>query len=152
MNTRYIEDCVTEDLSEKMVFIGGPRQVGKTTCALSMLPGNQDETSPAYLNWDLLEDRERIMAAQLPPNEKLVILDEIHKYVNWRNLVKGLYDKNKSSVSFLVTGSARLDYFRERTDIPRFYQVHLGEKSFGNADSATLVLPFSRFCQELRLP
>ena len=43
-------------------------------------------------------------------------------------------------------------YFRERTDIPRFYQVHLGEKSFGNADSTTLVLPFSRFCHELALP
>jgi uncharacterized protein len=116
MNIRYIEDCVTQDLSEKMVFIGGPRQVGKTTCALSMLPGNQDETSPAYLNWDLLEDRERIIAAQLPPNEKLVILDEIHKYVNWRNLIKGLYDKNKSSVSFLVTGSAKLDYYRKGGD------------------------------------
>jgi predicted AAA+ superfamily ATPase len=39
MNARYIEDCVTADLSQKMVFIGGPRQVGKTTCALSILPG-----------------------------------------------------------------------------------------------------------------
>jgi len=43
-------------------------------------------------------------------------------------------------------------YFRERTDIARFYQVHLGERSFGNADSDTLVLPFSAFCGELALP
>ena len=75
MNARYIKDCVTADLCEKMVFIGGPRQVGKTTCAVSLLSGNQDETSPAYLNWDLLEDRERIIAAQLPPNETLIIFD-----------------------------------------------------------------------------
>lgn len=104
------------DIAEKMVFIGGPRQVGKTTFALSMLPGDQDESSPAYLNWDSIEDRESILAARLPPGETLVILDEIHKYSKWRNLVKGFYDKNKSSVSFLVTGSARLDYYRKGGD------------------------------------
>lgn len=116
MKPRYLRRSVFSDLSEKMVFVGGPRQVGKTTFALSMLPGNQDETAPAYLNWDVLEDRESIIAARLPPNETLVIFDEIHKYAGWRNLVKGLYDKNKSSVSFLVTGSARLDYYRKGGD------------------------------------
>jgi len=43
-------------------------------------------------------------------------------------------------------------YFRERTDIPRFYQVHLGVKDFGNAESGTRVLPFATFCRELALP
>jgi predicted AAA+ superfamily ATPase len=43
-------------------------------------------------------------------------------------------------------------YFRERTDIPRFYQVHLGENSFGNADTGTLVLPFAEFCRQLDMP
>jgi len=116
MTPRYLKDGVISDIAEKMVFVGGPRQVGKTTFALSVLQGDQDETSPAYLNWDVLEDRESIIAAKLPPNEKLVIFDEIHKYANWRNLVKGLYDKNKSSVSFLVTGSAKLDYYRRGGD------------------------------------
>jgi predicted AAA+ superfamily ATPase len=32
---RYLEAPVREDLPEKMVFVGGPRQVGKTTLALS---------------------------------------------------------------------------------------------------------------------
>jgi predicted AAA+ superfamily ATPase len=43
-------------------------------------------------------------------------------------------------------------YFRERTDIPRFYQVHLGHRDFGNPESGTRVLPFSTFCRELALP
>ena len=43
-------------------------------------------------------------------------------------------------------------YFRERTDIPRFYQVHLGTKDFGNATAGTRVLPFATFCSELELP
>jgi hypothetical protein len=43
-------------------------------------------------------------------------------------------------------------YFRERTTIPRFYQVHLGDRSYGNAASDTLVLPFHAFCAEAGLP
>ena len=116
MKSRYLERPVREDLTEKMVFIGGPRQVGKTTFALGLLPGRQDETSPAYLNWDSLEDRQHLLGGRLPPSEKLVIFDEVHKYARWRNLLKGLYDKNKSSVSFVVTGSARLDYYRKGGD------------------------------------
>ncbi len=34
---RYIEEIVREDLSDKMVFVGGPRQSGKTTFATSLL-------------------------------------------------------------------------------------------------------------------
>lgn len=110
---KYIKD----DLKEKMVFVGGPRQVGKTTLALQCLSGKKvTESHPAYLNWDVLEDRNRILKAQLPSKQSLVIFDEIHKYAEWRNLIKGYYDKNKSKISFLVTGSARLDYYRKGGD------------------------------------
>jgi len=43
-------------------------------------------------------------------------------------------------------------YFRERTPISRFYQVHLSDKDFGNADTDVRVLPFHTFCRELKLP
>jgi uncharacterized protein len=56
MTKRYLFNSVQEDLKEKMVFIGGPRQVGKTTLALSFLPSGS-EREPAYLNWDNLEHR-----------------------------------------------------------------------------------------------
>ena len=113
---RYLKDKVVADLDEKMVFLGGPRQVGKTTLALSILPGAAKETHPAYLSWDDPVARELLLQGGLPGGEELVILDEIHKYVGWRNLVKGLYDTNKSSRRFLVTGSARLDYYRRGGD------------------------------------
>jgi len=35
-----------------MAFIGGPRQVGKTTLALALLGPTATERHPAYLNWD----------------------------------------------------------------------------------------------------
>lgn len=112
---RYLIESVVEDLKEKMVFIGGPRQVGKTTLALSLLK-NGDETHPAYLSWDDREARSHLLKGALPGDQPLIILDEIHKFKQWRNLVKGFYDKNKSTRQFLVTGSARLDFYRRGGD------------------------------------
>ena len=112
---RYLTPYVKNDLSEKMVFIGGPRQVGKTTLSLQFLPSG-NEKHPAYLNWDSPLIRKDLLAGQLPPDQKLIILDEIHKYKDWKSLIKGFYDLNKSDTQFLVTGSARLDYFRKGGD------------------------------------
>ncbi len=102
---RYLESQVRSDLQEKMVFLGCARQAGKTTLALQL------SKTYAYLNWDNLEDRARILSYQLP-KEKFLIFDEIHKYRLWRTYLKGLYDKNKNTKQFLITGSARLDYYR----------------------------------------
>lgn len=128
MKSRYIKASVETDLADRMIFVGGPRQVGKTTFALSLLGTNQDESSPAYLNWDALADREKIIAGRLPAGQKRIILDEIHKYAQWRNLIKGLFDKNKSTMSFVITGSARLDYYRKGGDSLQgryhYYRLH----------------------------
>ena len=48
---RYLENAIGNALKRKMVFVGGPRQVGKTTLALGFLGKDADETHPAYLNW-----------------------------------------------------------------------------------------------------
>lgn len=112
---RYLRSAVSADLEEKMVFLGGPRQVGKTTLALSLLDGGS-EKHPAYLNWDDVVSRKALLEGALPSDESLIILDEIHKYKGWRNLVKGFYDLNKSSKRFLITGSARLDHYRRGGD------------------------------------
>jgi predicted AAA+ superfamily ATPase len=126
---RYLQLPVQKDLIRKMVFIGGPRQVGKTTFALSLLNTSpKNETHPAYLNWDLSEHREMLLRGEVPANEPLVLLDEIHKFARWRNLVKGLYDTRKSKQSILVIGSARLDYYRKGGDSLQgryhYYRLH----------------------------
>lgn len=103
---RYLLPQIRQDLARKMVLVAGPRQVGKTTLSLS-LPG-----APAgYLNWDIAAHRERILKRQLPTS-RLWVFDEIHKYRGWRNLLKGLYDGRGSGQKILVTGSARLDFYR----------------------------------------
>jgi len=112
---RYLKTAVAADLREKMVFLGGPRQVGKTTLALSLLDGGSEE-HPAYINWDDVMSRKAVLQGALPADEGLIILDEIHKYKGWRNLVKGFYDVNKSRKRFLITGSAKLDHYRRGGD------------------------------------
>jgi predicted AAA+ superfamily ATPase len=104
--TRYLLPQVRRDLARKMVFVAGPRQVGKTTLARSL-----DRSSVGYLSWDISEQRERVLLGELPPG-KLWIFDEIHKYRRWRNYLKGLYDGRPRGQRILVTGSARLDLYR----------------------------------------
>src|SRR3989304_439657 len=106
MRHRYLLSQVRQDLIRKMVFVVGPRQVGKTTLALS-LPG----ASAGYLSWDVGEHRERILKGDLP-NSRLWVFDEIHKSRSWRNWLKGLYDGRRPGQRILVTGSARLDFYR----------------------------------------
>jgi predicted AAA+ superfamily ATPase len=89
-----------------MVFVCGARQVGKTTLAKQIL---REENG--YLNWDVSEDRERILKRELPA-ATLWVFDEIHKYRTWRNYLKGLCDAPGGRQKILVTGSARLDYYR----------------------------------------
>ena len=150
MRPRYVKNNIEADLADRMVFIGGPRQVGKTTLALSLLDPDQDESSPAYLNWDVLADRENILAERLPSGQPRVIFDEIHKYTRWRNLMKGLYDKNKSAISFIVTGSARLDYYRKGGDSLQgryhYYRLHpFTVTECGKAADPALVEQLLRF-------
>jgi len=112
---RYFVHQVREDLQDRMVFIFGPRQVGKTTFALGLLDP-PSRRHPAYLNWDDIHARPRIMAGELPPGEPLLVLDEVHKFARWRNLIKGLWDTRTPGRSFLVTGSARLDHYSRGGD------------------------------------
>lgn len=52
---RRIVPFILEDLrSKKMVFIGGPRQVGKTTLSIDIM---KHFKKPIYLNFDHPEDR-----------------------------------------------------------------------------------------------
>jgi hypothetical protein len=126
MIKRYLENFILEDLKEKMVFIAGPRQVGKTTLALEI--GKKfflDKYS--YFNWDSREDRKVILSGTFRADKDLLIFDEIHKYKNWKNYLKGVYGKYKDRFKILITGSARLDIYRRGGDslLGRYYYYRL---------------------------
>ncbi|MDP2933405.1 MAG: AAA family ATPase, partial [bacterium] len=126
MQKRYLSEAITADLKEKMVFLGGPRQVGKTTFGRKTIAAHYRQ--PAYFNWDYRPDRQDILNFTWPAEADLLFFDEIHKYKKWKNLVKGLYDKHRDDFDILVTGSARLDLYRRGGDSLQgryhYYRLH----------------------------
>lgn len=115
---RYLQDFIVHDALErrKIAFISGPRQVGKTSMAEAIL--KEARISRGYFTWD--DDEFRKLWLKQPKrileDAKLIVLDEIHKDRFWKNKLKGLYDLHKNEVKFIVTGSARLDYYRKSGD------------------------------------
>jgi predicted AAA+ superfamily ATPase len=111
--TRDIEDRVRHDLDTKMVLLSGPRQVGKSWLSKKIMTSFQ---APLYLNWDQEQDRRIIDAQNWPSATDLIVLDEIHKRADWKNYLKGLWDTRPVHRRILVTGSARLETFRQSGD------------------------------------
>lgn len=131
-----IREIIEKD--NKMAFMSGPRQVGKTTLAKHYkgLFGQG-----LYLNWDNVAHQKKILTDPLffekenrdPGKPFLLIFDEIHKYGRWKNYLKGTYDDYKEEYRFLVTGSGRLEFFKKRGDslLGRYFSVPLLPLSMG---------------------
>lgn len=108
--------------NRQMLFLVGPRQVGKTTLSLKIASGFQKHH---YLTWDSQKDRSLIVQGadavaealgvdqlEMGKDLPLVIFDELHKYKSWKSFLKGFYDKYSTKAKILVTGSARLDIYK----------------------------------------
>jgi uncharacterized protein len=135
---RIYETIVQEHFAEfnKMIFLAGPRQVGKTTIAKMAKSFSQKFF---YLSWDNDEDRQLILSGQRNLAEHLnlhkaskailtIVFDEIHKYGKWKNFLKGFFDTYGDRSKIIVTGSSRLDVYRAGGDslMGRYfpYRVH----------------------------
>ena len=134
-----IYDYIIEDHLKnysQMIFLIGARQVGKTTISKNC---KNYANNYVYLNWDYDDDQLQILRGaedivkrynllSVAEEKNTLALDEIHKYREWRNYVKGFYDKHKDFVNFIITGSAKLDAFRTGGDsmMGRYfpYQIH----------------------------
>jgi len=110
---RYLKPHLMEDLKQKMVFVSGPRQCGKTTLVKAIA---KEFSGSTYLNYDSEKDKKTILKQEWDSGSSLVVFDEIHKYARWKNLIKGIYDTSHPQHKFIVTGSARLDIYRRGQD------------------------------------
>ena len=116
---RRIYDELAAD--KEMVFLAGPRQVGKTTFAKMVA---DSFTNRLYCNWDIPTQRVRLLEDpdfftgmdRRDESKPLVVFDELHKYPDWKNYLKGVYDRFHEGYQFLVTGSGRLAIYRKGGD------------------------------------
>lgn len=107
---RYLDNHLRGDLARKLVILTGPRQVGKTSLAQSLA----GELTPAqYLNWDVADDRAVLRRQSWDRTARLLVMDEIHKMPGWKAWLKGVVDGRPAEQALLVTGSARMDTFRQ---------------------------------------
>ena len=118
----------------KMIFLFGPRQVGKTTFVKNILKELEEEY--LYFDWDdpfvrreYLKNPHFLKPYLAKSGKKcpFIVFDEIHKHKNWKNILKGLYDIHRNEAQFIITGSARLDYFRQSGDslVGRYFSYRM---------------------------
>ena len=150
MIKRHLEDiCFQEEFGRQMRFISGPRQIGKTTLSKNFL--HQQKLDKLYFNWDLRSVRNQylqdpyffetdIYDAQREDMPVWVGLDEIHKMPKWKNILKDYFDKFEDTARFIVTGSARLEWFRKSGDAltGRYFLFHLFPLSLSEAAGNTM--------------
>ena len=105
------------------VALLGPRQVGKTTLALSLTGEPETDESPLYLDLELPSDRTKLADPELyllDHEGRLVILDEIHRLPGIFQTLRGLIDrrrrKGKRSGQFLLLGSASIDLLQQSAE------------------------------------
>lgn len=120
---RYLAPELERLLTEegKLAFLSGPRQVGKTTLARSILARVGQEGN--YFNWDVDAHRKALLRTPgafwthpPPPAKARLVLDEIHKFPRWKRFLKGLYDAAPGALQVLVTGSGRFDVYQRGGD------------------------------------
>lgn len=138
------------EMFRQMAFLSGPRQVGKSTVTRQVL---SQFSNSNYFNWDEFSHRRQILDEfsvftqqlrldELGDSQLLCAFDELHKYGEWRNFLKGLFD-SYPDLRILVTGSAQLPVFSRGGDSLRgryfSYTLHplsVGELvSVGDADA-----------------
>jgi hypothetical protein len=129
----YIFD--PEITAGKMIFLAGPRQVGKTTFAKNWLASGKAQDT--YFDWDDPAVRKEygrnplffrnILTAKASGKPMPIVFDEIHKHKNWKNILKGIYDPNRENIQLLVTGSARLGHYRKSGDalVGRYFSYQM---------------------------
>ena len=142
--------------NSQMLFLVGARQVGKTTITQLIVDEYKESL---YLNWDVIKDRQLILKGQdfveniLPSNilrdrKPLIVFDEIHKYKDWKNYLKGFFDLYKNKFDIIVTGSARLDVYKAGGDsmMGRYFQYRIHPLSVGELAN------INRVSQEITSP
>lgn len=143
MITRSIQNKVFLWIErEEILFLNGPRQVGKTTLMKAIRDSLKSEGKETlYLNLEnpndlaLTEDYELFLRAVLKPKfvRNYIFLDEIQLHSRPSNFLKFLFDEYRFRLKLIVSGSANLHIKAKLQDslVGRKKTFHLAPFNFG---------------------
>jgi len=128
---REVQGELVEALGRQAaVALIGPRQVGKTTLALAVAEGRPS----VYLDLENATDRAKLTEPELflsMHEDKLVILDEIHRVPELFSALRGIIDRGRRegrrTGRFLMLGSAAIELLRQSETLAgRIAYVEMG--------------------------
>jgi len=118
--TRYLYGQINWE--NKLLGIVGPRGVGKTTLVLQYIKNNLDIRHTLYVSAeDFYFSKHRLsdVASDFVKwGGKYLFIDEIHKYPDWSNELKLIYDYH-NQLKVVFTGSSVLDLKKGSSDLSR---------------------------------
>ncbi|SDN27630.1 hypothetical protein SAMN04488516_101256 [Desulfonauticus submarinus] len=120
-NKRYLYEKI--DLNNKLIAILGARGTGKTTLMLQLIKEKYKLSETIYLTLDhifFLENRliNVIEDFYTKYGIKNFFLDEVHKYKNWQQEIKNIYDFY-NDVQIIVSGSSSINIKQAKYDLSR---------------------------------
>jgi len=118
---RYLYDKI--DLDNKLIAILGARGTGKTTLMLQLIKEKFEISETIYLSLDhifFLENRlvNVIEDFYTRYGIKNFFLDEVHKYKNWQQEIKNIYDFY-NDIKIVVSGSSSINIKQAKYDLSR---------------------------------
>jgi predicted AAA+ superfamily ATPase len=118
--TRYLYKRIPWD--SRMIGIIGARGVGKTTMILQHIKQKLNNKNALYVSADdmyFAENRLVDLANVFYKNAgEYLFIDEIHKYANWSQELKNIYD-SYPTLKTVFTGSSVLDILKGSADLSR---------------------------------
>ncbi len=157
---RYMYDRIPWD--NRMTAIVGPRGVGKTTMLLQYAKLNLNPSETLYVSAESVIFATNTLYdlatrfTQL--GGKHLLIDEIHKYENWAQELKMVYD-NLPDLHIIFTGSSILDIYKGAADLSRrvllFNMQGLSFREYLNMEHGTNIPVYTLqqiLNHEVRLP
>lgn len=134
ISTKFIRVKYLEILqsSEKLIGIIGPRGVGKTTLLFQYIKLSKQKA--LYMSGDDIEFSNSKLYALADEfyalGGRLIVVDEVHKYKNWAQEIKNIYD-TFPDLKIRISGSSMLNILYEKYDLSRRLLLHhMGTLSF----------------------
>ena len=144
---RFLFDKIS--LQNRLTGLVGPRGVGKTTLLLQLIKEKLDPQKSFYFSADHLYFNQNsllefIHQLHIQEGVDVIVIDEIHKYANWNQELKNIYD-SFPTLRLFFSGSSSIDIVQGSYDLSRRTVLHhLPGLSFGEYLHFHSEMPFPR--------